>query len=442
MLAVAPLFLFPFFGSGTIASVLLWLSLFAAVWLVLSPSLLGGEMLDDARRRVLGGIVRDPLFWVFVCIAVVAGIRTLNSGISVFFDYETSEWSILEPSVPFLPGSVEGSGFLPFAGALSAGVVVTACRHALGKAARDMMLLLMAAFSGIAALAALVMLGSGDAVVATAVSAASERFSGVGLGFALCALCSVAALFVALERGWVKSQPFLLTAVSGNVAAAFVFLPPQDTIAFSLAFFVFLLFSAVCVWNLLSRVRGVHFVVFSILYVVFACVAVEVSVPDEILEDKMETFAELDSDAENDVRGVLSEVAAKAWKENVWAGTGVGAFRFQPRFILSEEEFEKLPRQVLVVPNAWRHVLAERGIIGVMLLALPLAFLLASYFAGAVRCIRFRFLPEPPAVLPLLAVPATVFASFFDTSLLRAEVLAVSGAILAISSKSFPKGDS
>ena len=447
LLAVAPLFLFPFFGSKTTAVVLLWLSLYAAMWLVLSPSLLGGEILDDARGRILFNIVRDPVFWVLVAVVVTAGVRTLNTGIRVSFDYETAEWSVLTSALPFLPGSVEGSGFLPFAAALSASIVVLGCRHALGKSARMMFLLILSVLSGIAAFIALVLLGSGDAVMTAAATAAPERFSGLGVGFSVCFLCSASALFVVLEQDWGKSMLLLVVAIAGNAAASFAFLSLRDFIVFTLAYIVLLLFSVLCAWKCLNGTKGFKFLLVVLFSLGLACMTVDASVPDDVLEHRLSAFAAHESEAEpaedahKNVRAVLSDVASKAWSENIWTGIGIGAFRYYPRFYLTKEELERLPRRVLVVPNGWWHLLAERGLIGVVLVVLPFAILFISYLLGACRCMHLCSLPEPVAMLAPLAIVAVVFSAFYSTSMLRAEVLAMSGAILSISSKSFPKGD-
>ena len=416
------------------------------MWLLLSPSLLGGEILDDARGRILCNMVRDPMFWVLAAVAVVAGIRTLNSGIRVSFDYETAEWSVLPPSLPFLPGSVDGLGFLPFAAVLSASIVVLGCRHALGKSARMMFLLILSVLSGIAAFIALVLLGSGDVVMSVAAAVAPERLSSPGLGFAVCFLCSVVALFVVLEQDWGRYMPLLLVAIAGNAAASFALLPFRDIIAFVLAYIVLLLFLGVCAWKILKSAKGIRAFVVVVFSMCLAYAIIDTSVPDDVLVDRLSAFVAQESDVEpkeeshEDVRAILSGVASTVWSDNLWAGVGVGAFRFYPRFHLAKEELDRLPRRVLVVPNAWWHLLAERGIVGAALIALPFAILLFSYLLGACRCLRLRVMPEPVAVLAPLAIAAVVFSAFHSTSMLRAEVLAMLGAILVISSKSFPKG--
>ena len=387
-------------------------------------------------------MVWDPVFWTFVAIVVVVGFRALNAGIRVSFDYETAEWAIDASAVPFLPGSVDGAGFLPFAAALSTAIVVLGCRHALGKSARMMFLVMVSSFSGIAALVSLFLLGLGDEVVAAAVSTTPESLSGPGLGFALCLLCSASALFAAVARDWGKSVPFLVLAVAGNAAAVFVYPSSRDATAFALAYIALLVFAGLCAWKGLVGAKGCKLLVVVLFSMSIACAVVDISVPGDVLDGKLSAFVPSDAEVREeggDVRSALSGVAANVWSEHPWTGVGIGAFEFCPRFYATQEELEFLPVHVQAVPNCWWHILAERGIVGVVLLALPLAFLLFSYFSGAFRCACLCTLPDPAAALAPLALSVVVFAAIYGTSMLRAEVLTVSGAILAISAKSFPK---
>lgn len=444
-MAVAPLFLFPFCDSRSLAASLLWLCLAAALWLVLSPSLLGGEMLDDARRRVLSGMARDPLFWVLAAVLAVTGFRALNAGIDVFFDYETAEWSVLPPSVSFLPGSFGMSGHLPFVAALSASIVVLGCRHALGKSARMMFILLLAAFSGIAAFVALVLLGSGDGAVAAAVAASPERLSSPGVGFAICFLCSAAALFAVLEQDWGRSALLLVVATAGNGAASFVFLSPCDAVAFAASYVVIMVFSGLCAWGCLCGARGFKALLVILFSIVLSCAIVDAAMPDDALDGKLAAYSPETSGTKEesvDVRGVLSDVACKVWSEHPWTGVGVGAFRFYPRFNLRQDEMSSLPGRVLAVPNGWWQLLVERGMVGAVMLALALSFLVFSYLRGAFRCVQAGAVPDSAAVLAPLALAAVAFSALHSASMLRIEVLTLTGATMVISAKSFPKGDS
>ena len=87
LLAVAPLFLFPFCDDVWTARVVIWLSILSFAWTILEPSRRVDETLHDARFRVASSIVLDPLFWFSIVLVVVAGIRWLNGGIGMSYDY-------------------------------------------------------------------------------------------------------------------------------------------------------------------------------------------------------------------------------------------------------------------------------------------------------------------------------------------------------------------
>ena len=89
--------------------------------------------------------------------------------------------------------------------------------------------------------------------------------------------------------------------------------------------------------------------------------------------------------------------------------------------------------------EALHRLLVERGIVGSVAMALPFGFLLFTYFRRAVSCVRARRLPGPTVVVAPLAVLPLVATALFDCSLLRPDVLVITGAILAVSAKSFPK---
>ena len=103
----------------TIAEVLLWLSLLAALWMVLEPSMRRGEGLSDSRRRVAGKMVSDPLFWILLVVIAFSGFRALNTGIALSYNAEIAAWYVSDQVFPLLPGSVKGSGGLSFSATVS-----------------------------------------------------------------------------------------------------------------------------------------------------------------------------------------------------------------------------------------------------------------------------------------------------------------------------------
>lgn len=441
LLAVAPLLLFPFYGASEIAVAMLWLSLAGAWWIVLEPSLRGGEMPHDARRRVFRAISRDPFFWVALAVAAFAGLRALNTGIAMSYDFETRSWSVSSAAFPLLPGSFASSGDLPFAAAVAFGVVVVGCRHAMGRSARMAFLLMSSALSGAAAAWLLLLYGHGNAAAKAALECAPDWLFHPGVAFALYLMCGTVSLLAAFERGWNAAVLLVVFSVGGNVAGLFAFCPAIDAVVFAGA--AVLLFAAVFLsaWRTLQGSGKFRlFVVFSVA-VVLGGLMVVAALPDGVVAAKVAPFVsrELLPDGLLDRRGVLSAAAFKSWTSHPWAGVGMGAFQFDLRFSIAAADWVRVPRGMSAVPNGWWQLLVERGIVGAVAIALPFGLLLFTYFRRAAGCVRARRLPGAAALVAPLALAALACTALFDCSLLRADVIVVVGAILAVSAKSFPK---
>ena len=441
MLAVAPLVLFPFCSNAELARVLLWLSLFGVCWLLLGPSVHTGEMLHDARRRVIRSTFRDPLFWAFLVVVVVSGLRALNTGIDLIYDYEQREWIVTDPSVLFLPGSVADCGFLPFSASLAAGIVVMGCRNAMGRSSRMAFMLISSLFSGLAAIVALYLASQGNRFLQAAFEHAPERLVGPGAGFAVYLMFATVAVFAAFERKWNKSVPFAMVAVAGNAAGLFAFLPPFEATVFAGAVLVVFLGVFVGAWRTLRGSREFKLLVVFSVSLVLGGLLVMALVPDAVTAAKLSAVMEgrFLSPEFMDVRRRLSAAAFKAWAGSPWAGIGVGGFRFQLRFCLAPADWAVVPKHVVAVSNGWWQLLMERGMVGTMLMALPFGFLIFTYFKRMAVCLGQMAMPGPSALLAPVAWAAVAVAALFGGSPLRPEVLTALGAALAISANSFPK---
>lgn len=441
LLAVAPLVLFPFFSGPTTAGVLLWLSLFGVCWVFLGPSVRTGEMLHDARRRLVRAVSRDPLFWVVVVVVLVSGLRALNTGIDMVYDYERREWGMSGPAFLFFPGSLADCGFLPFAATVAAGVVVLGCRHAMGKSARMAFLLVSSLLSGVSAVVAILLAAHGDKVALAAFGHSPERFVGPGAGFAVYLMFATVALFSAFERKWNKAMPLAMVAVAGNAAGLFAFLPPLEATVFAGAEVLVFLFVFFCAWRMLRGTGEFKLLVLFSVALALGGLLVASAVPDSAIEAKLAAVMERRflSAEFMDMRRRLSAAAFKAWLGSPWAGVGVGAFRFSLRFHLASADWAVLPKHIVAVPNGWWHMLVERGIVGVVSVALPFGFLLFTYFKRMAICIKLVAMPGPAVLLAPVAMAAVAVTALFGGSPLRAEVLVALCAALAVSANSFPK---
>jgi hypothetical protein len=163
--------------------------------------------------------------------------------------------------------------------------------------------------------------------------------------------------------------------------------------------------------------------------------------PQDVINGKVEAIVAWRLFPENflEVRSVLSEIALRSWKVHPWLGSGLSSFAFDVRFFASDSDWTLLVSEHSKAYNGYWHLLAERGIVGAALLALPLVLLLVHLAIACVRGAMAYRLPHPGAFAGVLALAAAVADAFFGVSFLRPEVLSAIAFTLAVSGKSFPK---
>lgn len=441
ILAVAPLFLFPFFGDESIAVTLLWLSLPATVWAFMQPSVRRGEMLHNARARVVSNVVRDPLFWVLLVAVVFCGLRALNSGVKIVYDAEISKWFVASPAFTLLPASSGDAGFLPFAGSLATMVLIIACRHALGRSARQAYFLVASAMAGAAAALALFMANMGSPAAAVAVKCPYMELSFVGVAFAVHAVCGVVATVSAIESKWNRVIPLLILSVGCTAAGAFAFAPSYVSGIFLIAWLVtfgYSFFYALCILRGAAEFKMLIVLVVSLLG---GWVLVAMTVPSSVMSSRVDAFIGRAFFPEwyDAARNAASALALKAWMSNPWTGTGVGSFGLDIRFNASPADWAVLPRGLVAPPFGWLKLLTERGIAGAAMVALPLILMVVTYVARLVGWLFLRMAPQPGCWVAPAVVLAVVATGFFDCSYLRVDVLMAVAAVLALSASTFPK---
>ena len=443
ILAVAPLFLFPFCATGTVAWALVWLALPAALWTVLEPSLRGGEHLHDARRRVAKAVFRDPLFWASLALVVFTGFRALNSGISLSYNAEASVWHVSSPVFPILPGVVGAAGDLSFAIALACMVLLQACRHSLGRSARMAFLLLASFLSGLAAFIALVALhaGAAGALALLPSGGAGAGSSFIALAFGLHLIGGLVALIAITEHSWRSSFFLLLPAIGGNAAGLFAFAPPYLSVAFAVAGILALAYALVFSCRASSSSDGFKLLVIGGIALTFGGLLVAAILPKAVMDERLAAFTNLAFFPERfwEVRGVLSAVAFKSWISHIWAGTGIDSFPLDFRFAAQDADWVALPRGATAVANGWWLLLAERGLVGTVFFILPFGFLLFTYGRRLAGGVKACALPHPICLIAPVALVLFVTIGFVDCSLLRAEVLMAMCAYLAVSAAAFPR---
>ena len=453
LLAVAPLFLFPFCGDAWTARAVIWLSLLAAGWTVLEPSRRADETLHDARFRVASSIALDPLFWFSLVLVLIAAVRWLNGGIGMVYDAETSIWSLSEARVPFLPGGTEDSGYLPFAAALGVAVLMQAGRHALGKSARVCFLFVAALLAGIAAIVAGLACVFENPVALHYAACSTVDATYPGVAFGICFMGSMVAIAGAFERKWNRAMPLLAIAVGGTAVGLYLFSPDIVIVVHAACAVVV----AACALAYAHRRIGGLVVPKCLAFMLVAAIPpvlfVMGVVPEGIKAQKLsllfgEEGARLFPDGFFELRSALSGIAEKVWKENPWLGTGLGTFGFDIRFNATEADWAVFASNQTGALNGWMQMLAERGISGVVFFVAPMLFLLWTYGLRAFYAVsdilsksRRSFgalVFHPVCALGPVAIAAVAACGFYDHSFWRSEIMMLVAAMFAMAGSAFP----
>ena len=443
LLAVAPIVLYPFCGEGTVATVLLWLSLLASFWMILEPSMRRGEGLSDSRRRVAREIVSDSLFWILLVLVVFSGFRALNTGIALSYDAETSAWRVSEQSFPLLPGAVVGSGFLPFAVAVALLVLLQACRHSLGRSARHLFVLMSSALAGLAAIVDLTILRFGrfGGVVSLLPSEDGFGYSFAGFAFGLYLIGGMVALVAVFEQSWNKAMGVVALAIGGTAVGVVAFAPFHLSAALVVAAFLVLVYGLVYSGKRLPSFDRFRIVLVALVALVLGGLFVTVALPENAFADRLSRLPKFSFFPEGflKIRETLSAIAFKSWISHLWLGTGVASFPLDFRMYAQAADWETLPRGAVALANCWWLLLAERGIIGFVLFVLPFGFLLFTYIRRLIGGIAGFEMPYPVCIVAPVVLALFVATGFFDCSSARADVLLATGSLVAVSAVSFPR---
>lgn len=423
-LAVAPLFLSP--------SSVLTLAALAMIWIVLEPSRVGDEMLHDARKRVLGEILHDWLFWVTLILVVTAGVRALNDGVKLAYDAEIAKWFVSPPSSPFLPGSTEEAGYPFFAAVVSVWVLLQGCRHALGRSARYAMTLLMSAI-----------VGGGMLVEAWCgipeVSIINPAFRGVAAGLSL--VVSSVALTAVFERRWWRTLPLMAIGITGSAIGAFLFNPPIVIALYVGGLLVVMSYNFIYLRIKLGKLADFrHLVVFGVSLAA-AVALIMYLLPEGDFNARIDAFTSESLWPENylKIRGVLGDICRRIWQKNPWLGTGLGSFGIDLRFYANAFDWSTISSLQSAPLNGYWLLLVERGVVGAFAVAFVFVLLVISYVRNF--ALSIRRLPHPMCLCGLTLVVLAAVETCGDSSFLLMENLILLLTYFTLSANAFSKGE-
>ena len=419
---------------------MVWLSVLALVWIIVEPSRRTGEMLHDARKRVAVSIPKDPVFWLFAALLAIALIRFLNSGIGMAYDVENIRWYVSEPAIPFLPGSAEGAGYLPFATVLSAMVLSLGIRHALGKSARISFLMSCSFLAGIAGIAAVVLARYGEKTFLAMIACRTTASSFAGSACGMYTLAAIAALAGASELKWGAAKSLAIPAIGGALAGLWYFAPAPVVLAYVAAAVVLLIASLAYVAFSVSPLAAAKMSAIVVIGVAVSLMFCLCGVPEGLNESRLSMlggFYAMFPAKFLEARDALCTIASKVWRANPWTGSGLGSFMVDVRFNATASDWNVIDSAQSCALNGWWTLLAERGLVGVLSLGAVLSFVFASF---AVRCVRApsRKVFVPFVALAVAALAALATEAFFDEALRRSDVLLAAFSFICLSAWAFP----
>jgi len=422
-----------------VATVIIWLTVFAMVWVIMEPSRRNGEMLHDARSRMTHDTITDPLFWFSALFVAYAAIRAFNGGVGLSYDPELTKWTVSKPTFEMMPGGVDGSGYFPFAATLALAVLLLGMRHALGRSARAVYLLVGSILSAAAGFTIAVAISYGHTGVSALAACDFSVASFLGVAFGLQLLATLLSLFTVVGNGWVKVEPLVVLALVGNGIGMLILSPPHVIAVFTIAY---LLLAVIC-FAFARRSfagSGSFRCALAILMSLAAPVMYALATSDTpAMAAKLAAFADKAFFPAQFFarRSALSAIALESWRGNPWLGTGLGSFPLDIRFAAKASDWLLFGAGQQTALNGWWQLLVERGVVGALVFAVTLGMLFWTFVTRVIAAFRSaRFAVEFVLVLFYLAV--LIALAFVDCSYLRPEVLMIAGTGMAISGGGMP----
>lgn len=407
----------------------------------MEPSCRMGESMHAARIRVLKSAFTDPLIWVCLFCVIYTGIQALNTGIGMKYDPEAAVWTLRSQRLDFLPGSVEGTGFLPFASTVVFSVICIGVGHALGKAARSTFLAISASLAGIAAISSMLALcGSNAEAVRSLMARDYSNPSFIGVAYGIWFLASLTIHFDVIERRWFKLEPLILIALTGNLVGLYYFTPLAEIAVFIVGALFLWLVSFALSWRAIHSGGALKSFLFTIIaFCVVAGFAMNADANSPIAA-KNEAILALQPFPDGFLlsRKTLTALALKIWKTSFWLGTGLGSFALDMRFNATPADWAVIVPWQTAVPNGWCNLILERGVVGAFL---PLMIVLALFFTWFKRLVitRGRFDWRPYHIFVFVVMAILIAVTFVDISIFRPDTEIAMISVLVMASASMPR---
>ena len=361
----------------------IWLSLIlleCAFWL---PSVRSGEDFQDARKRVAGSLIWDPLFYIGIIVGCFLLIQAFNGGCSLEYLPDADIWKMGDPPQPWLPFAVRpASAFYWFSVFLALFSIVLVVRNVLGASAKRAALRLSACFSGICAVAgSIYALRVPEADMSAFFN--SQVVHAAGLNFAFWALIGMGMF--ADDAARKKQNGYWSYVVGGfcNFFGMLIFAEPMVMAAGTILFLIVLIVSLVALrWTIAMGQVLKHIVVGVILIGAIAGSLFYVFRTNPVT-GKIQTLKSFDTYVASyaATRPQRAKAAISVFMEHAWCGVGVEGYgEFVGFFVKGDKEWKAFKEEKSLALNDYLQLLAEGGVLGVTLALAMLVVLLMPLF--------------------------------------------------------------
>ncbi len=452
LLASLPGAIAPFISGHALAVVILYLSLFSLIWLLAEPSVLKGERLSSARKRVQKKILFDPLFWFFIIAIIFGVIRWANCGVALSYDSEQSIWLVAKPVLDFMPASSGNIGFLPMAVVIACSIIVLGVRHALGLAARLMFGLLSSFIMGLGGLAVVICsVSPGFDALGKAMSVHFDTVNQFGVLFGSWLIVSIASGIYAEAKRWSFARLLFFIGFGGNATALIFFAPPLIVLAFIVLTLIYSIFSLVVLKRTGVPGSVARSFAFLLLGIAIPAFSVAIWMPESVQLLKLKALDPTVAFNEMYVQtsDALSRIAREMWMSQPWCGVGLDAFKLHVPFIAEKADWAIIPTEPICAVNSFWTILAERGIIGSSIILVGLGLLVYFYIARLIesyiynsKCDEsgaFVYVCAPVVWCPLFIILIYFVCGVFSTCLLNELMVFAIASPLVLAISTFPR---
>ena len=355
-----------------------WLSLGLLEIMLLLPPAHRGETPKSAVRRMIGGILLDPITYIGIALLGFLLVQWLNGPCELVenpeafsgWDYEPPPWKTL----PFCVVREEALQVLLWFVAVVTAVV--AVRHAVRPSARYFILKLFVANGALLSILgfAQVLTSPGKLFWYRPISVYFFSTFGypnhAGTFFVMMTALNIGLLIRAIgNKGRRAEVAWLALTLCLNAAGIYGSLCRAAIVMGSLIIAVGLAYSLIYLWNRVSRIRVLAAIV--IIAAIAVCAGVLALVPGSPLKKEIDSidFSHLASVYQGD-REELGQAALEIWKDHSWTGVGGWGFRRYVALYMGEDRWEYLQTSGRAnVHNDALQFLCEHGVIGFGLMA-------------------------------------------------------------------------